>query len=165
LDALEIKPLNNESIIFRAIDHQTDMKGIMDQKRVELLQAMGYTDKAIQYILNKTNVGEPEHSTVSAKDQGTCGDIMILHLMIDDNIITNANYEYIGCAGLQSAASALTEMIKGLPVKAAKKIEAQNIIDFLGGLPQQKHECAELASKTLKKALKSYQSQKKLQIN
>ena len=137
----------------------------MDRKRAELLQAMGYTDKAIQFIMDKTNVGEPEHPTVSAKDQGTCGDIMILHLIIDDNRITNANYEYIGCAGLQSVASALTEMIRGQSVKEAKKIEAQDIIEFLGGLPQQKHECAELASKTLKKALKSYQSQKKLKKN
>lgn len=137
----------------------------MDQKRVELLQAMGYTDKAIRFIMNKINVGEPEYSTVSAKDQGTCGDIMILHLIINDNIITNANYEYIGCAGLLSAASALTEMIKGQSVNEAKKIEAKDIIEFLGGLPQQKHECAELASKTLKKALKSYQNQKKSQKN
>ena len=46
-------------------------------------------------------------------------------------------------------------MIKGKNVEEAGKIESIDIIDFLGGLPPQKHECALLASKTLKKALES----------
>ncbi|UCF64216.1 MAG: iron-sulfur cluster assembly scaffold protein [bacterium] len=131
----------------------------MEQKRIPLLQAMGYSDKAIQYILNKTNVGEIPSPTVSAKNQGTCGDIMILYLTIEQNIITEAKYDYIGCAGLQAAASALTEMIKGQTVKNAQKIESSDILSFLGGLPEQKHECALLASTTLKKALETFFSQ------
>lgn len=132
----------------------------MDEKRITLLQAMGYPDKAIKYILNKTNVGEISQPSVSAKNQGTCGDIMILHLLIQKEIIKDAKYDYIGCAGLQAAASALTEMIKGLHLKEAAKIQAQDVLNFLGGLPQQKHECALLASNTLKKALEEYQGNK-----
>jgi len=107
----------------------------MDQKRADLLEAMGYPKKAVNYILNLINVGEISNATVSAKEQGTCGDIMILHLRIDNNYITEAKYDYIGCAGLQAAASALTEMIKGKNVEAAGKIESIDIINFLGGLP------------------------------
>jgi NifU-like protein involved in Fe-S cluster formation len=129
----------------------------MDEKRIALLQAMGYPNKAISYILNKTNVGEIAQPSVSAKDQGTCGDVMILHLLINKGIIQDAKYDYIGCAGLQAAASALTEMIKGLTLPEAAKIQAQDVLNFLGGLPQQKHECALLASNTLKKALENYQ--------
>ena len=132
----------------------------MDEKRITLLQAMGYPDKAINYILNKTNVGEISQPSVSAKNQGTCGDIMILHLLIQKEVINDAKYDYIGCAGLQAAASALTEMIKGLHLKEAAKIQAQDVLNFLGGLPQQKHECALLASNTLKKALEEYQGNK-----
>jgi NifU-like protein involved in Fe-S cluster formation len=127
----------------------------MDQKRADLLEAMGYPKKAVSYILNLTNVGEIADATVSAKEQGTCGDIMILHLRIDNESISEAKYDYIGCAGLQAAASALTEMIKGKSVEEAGKIESTDIINFLGGLPPQKHECALLASRTLKKALES----------
>jgi NifU-like protein involved in Fe-S cluster formation len=131
----------------------------MDQKRIPLLQAMGYSEKAIQFIMNKTNVGEIASPSVSAKNQGTCGDIMILYLTIEQNIITEAKYDYIGCAGLQAAASALTEMIKGKTVKNAQKIDSGDILNFLGGLPEQKHECALLASTTLKKAIEVYFSQ------
>jgi NifU-like protein involved in Fe-S cluster formation len=130
----------------------------MDEKRIALLQAMGYPEKAIGYILNKTNVGEMAHPSVSAKDEGTCGDLLILHLLIQEGIIQDAKYDYIGCTGLQAAASALTEMVKGLTLPEAAKIQAQDVLNFLGGLPQQKHECALLASNTLKKALENYQN-------
>jgi NifU-like protein involved in Fe-S cluster formation len=132
----------------------------MDEKRTTLLQAMGYPDKAITYILNKTNVGEISQPSVTAKHQGTCGDVMILHLLIQNEVIKDAKYDYIGCSGLQAAASAITEMVKGLSLPEAAKIQAQDVLDFLGGLPPQKHECALLASNTLKKALEEYQGSK-----
>ena len=128
-----------------------------DEKRATLLQAMGYTDRAIDFILNLTNVGEIEHPSISAKNQGTCGDIMILHLEIRENVIRDARYDYIGCAGLQAAASALTQMIRGLTLEEAARIDSREILEYLGGLPPQKHECALLASNTLQKAIKTYQ--------
>jgi NifU-like protein involved in Fe-S cluster formation len=102
----------------------------MDEKRIALLQAMGYPEKAIGYILNKTNVGEMAHPSVSAKDEGTCGDLLILHLLIQEGIIQDAKYDYIGCTGLQAAASALTEMVKGLTLPEAAKIQAQDVLNF-----------------------------------
>lgn len=128
----------------------------MEEKRIPLLQAMGYSDKAIDFIINKTNVGELKEPSVTAKNQGTCGDIMIIHLKIIEGIIREACYDYIGCAGLQAAASALTEMIKGMNVEKAKFIESKDVLDYLGGLPPQKYECALLASNTLKKALELF---------
>ncbi|RQW02432.1 MAG: iron-sulfur cluster assembly scaffold protein, partial [Calditrichaeota bacterium] len=83
----------------------------MDQKRVPLLKDMGYSDKGIRLIMNQINMGTMQDSSVTAKEEGTCGDVLILHLKISDDIIMDAAYEYIGCAGLQATASALTEMI------------------------------------------------------
>lgn len=132
----------------------------MDEKRAALLSAMGYSDKAISFILEKTNIGEIKDASISAKDQGTCGDIMILYLDIEDQLIKDAKYDYIGCAGLQAAASALTEMIIGKNISEVEKVESKDILNYLNGLPQQKHECALLASNTLKKALKNYREKK-----
>ncbi len=128
----------------------------MEEKRIPLLQAMGYSDKAINFIINKTNIGELAEPSVSAKNQGTCGDIVILQLKITEGVIREAGYDCIGCAGLQAAASALTEMITGMEVEKAGHIQSQDVLDYLGGLPPQKHECALLASNTLKKALETY---------
>ena len=128
----------------------------MDEKRIELLKAMGYSDLAIRFILEKTNVGQIEKPSIYAKEQGTCGDIMILTILIRKNIIKDAKYDYIGCAGLQAAASALTEMIKEKKFEDIKNLKAQDVLNYLGGLPEQKHECAQLACNTLKKGIYEY---------
>jgi NifU-like protein involved in Fe-S cluster formation len=133
----------------------------MDEKRIELLKAMGYSDLGIRFILEKTNVGQIEKPSIYAKEQGTCGDIMILTILIQKNIIKDAKYDYIGCAGLQAAGSALTEIIKGKKIDDIKKLEPKDILDYLGGLPQQKHECAQLACNTLKKGIYQYHSEVK----
>jgi NifU-like protein involved in Fe-S cluster formation len=133
----------------------------MESKRKILLQAMGYSDKAIALLENNHHVGEIKNPTITATEKGTCGDVMFLYLLLENQIIMDAKFEFIGCAGLQSAGAGLIEIIKGKPVSKALKIRAQDIIDFLGGLPQTKYECATIAERTLHKALASC----KIQIN
>ena len=128
----------------------------MEDKRIAFLRELGYSEKAIELIMKKVNVGEMQEPTVSAKQQGTCGDIMILHLKIRDEIIEEAKFEYLGCAGLQSTGSALTEMIQQLPINKAKEIEASDIINYLGGIPKAKYECAEIARDALRKAIEQF---------
>jgi len=130
----------------------------MEDKRIAFLRELGYSDKAIDLIMRKVNVGEMENPTVSAKQQGTCGDIMILHLKIRDDVIEEAKFEYLGCAGLQSTGSALTEMIRQMNITEAKEIEASDIINYLGSIPRAKYECAEIARDALRKAINQFLS-------
>jgi nitrogen fixation NifU-like protein len=125
----------------------------MDQTHRQLLLAMGYSEKAVVILEKNLNMGKMEHPSITAQHQGKCGDILILSLQIEDHIIKNAMFEYIGCAGLQSCASALTEMIKGKSLLQAGKIKAEDLIEYLQGIPQQKFECALIAQETLRKAL------------
>jgi NifU-like protein involved in Fe-S cluster formation len=125
----------------------------MDQVRIELLKNMGFSDKAIAILDQNLNIGKMENPTVSEKHQGACGDILFLSLKIEQDVIRDARYEYIGCAGLQVCASAVTEMIKNLPVEQARHIEAQDIIQYLESIPQRKYECAEISRDTLRKAI------------
>jgi len=71
-------------------------------------------------------------------------------------VIKEAKFQAIGCAGAFSSGSALTEMIKGKTIEQAEKIEEEDVIDWLGGIPQQKIHCTCLAKKTLKFALNEY---------
>jgi nitrogen fixation NifU-like protein len=119
---------------------------------------MDYFDKANEFIVHKTNVGDIKNPSITAKNQGTCCDILILHLKIMNDTILDAKYEYIGCAGLQAAASALTKFIIGKNLAEVSNIETKKILEYLYGLPQQKHKCTLLASTTLKKALDQYNS-------
>jgi NifU-like protein involved in Fe-S cluster formation len=128
----------------------------MDEVRRKLLLDMGFSEKAIGLLDQSLNMESMQDPTVSEQHQGTCGDILFLTLRIDKQVITDAKYEYIGCAGLQSCASAMTTMIKGITLDEAYKLDARQIIDWLEGIPQQKYECAEIASACLHKAIDNF---------
>lgn len=125
----------------------------MDEVRQQLLEDMGFSPKAISILENNINMYTMENPSITEKHQGSCGDILFLSLKITSNSIENAAYEYIGCAGLQACASALTEMIKGKRLDEAANIGVKDIIDYLEGIPQQKYECAEISRDTLRKAI------------
>jgi NifU-like protein involved in Fe-S cluster formation len=130
----------------------------MDAVRVELLKNMGFSDKAISILDQNLNLGKMEDPSVSEKHQGACGDILFLFLKIKEDIIQEASYEYIGCAGLQVCASAVTELVRGRTPDQARGIEAADIINYLESIPQRKYECAEIARDTLRKAIEAWQN-------
>ncbi len=132
------------------------MEIYMDSVRKDLLESMGFLSKAIKILDNNINMYTLENPTITEKHQGSCGDILFLSLRISNNIIENSAYEYIGCAGLQACASALTEMIKGKSIDEVVDIEVNDIIEYLEGIPKQKYECAEISRDTLRKALKKW---------
>ena len=129
----------------------------MDPVREQLLRNMGFAQKAISILDQNLNIGKMEDASVSEQHQGACGDILFLFLKINQDIISEASFEYIGCAGLQVCASALTEMVRGLNLDQAQQIEATDIIDYLESIPQRKYECAEISRDTLHKAIKAWQ--------
>jgi nitrogen fixation NifU-like protein len=129
----------------------------MDPVREQLLISMGFSAKAISILDQNLNMGKLEDASVKAQHQGACGDILFLFLKINQNIISEARFEYIGCAGLQVCASALTELIKGVNLDKAGQLEARDIIDYLESIPQRKYECAEISRDTLRKALTTWQ--------
>ena len=130
----------------------------MKETREKLLSDMGFSERAISILDQKVNMGTMENPSITEQHQGSCGDILFLSLKIDNGIIADAQYEYIGCAGLQSCASALTSMIKGKSLEDAGKYSIDDIIDYLEGIPPQKYECAEIARDTLQKAIQNWEA-------
>lgn len=121
-----------------------------------LLKESGFSTKAVEYYLKKVNVGFLENPSVDVVYTGPCGDTMEVYLNIESNVIKDAKFQAIGCAGAFSSGSALMEIVKGKTLEEAEKITEEDIVDFLGGLPKQKLQCACLAKRTLQKAIKKY---------
>jgi len=130
----------------------------MSEQRNQMLRNLGFSDKAIHILESQLNVGQIDNPTVTTSHQGVCGDIMELYMKIEDNTILDAKYNYTGCAGLQTCGSAITEMIRGMAIDDAVKIDVQNIIDYVEGYPEQKIDCAELARDTVRKAIDIYKN-------
>jgi nitrogen fixation NifU-like protein len=50
----------------------------------------------------------------------------------------------------------VTELAKGKSLTEARKISQKDVLDALGGLPEESQHCALLAANTLKAAIKNY---------
>lgn len=121
-----------------------------------LLEKSGYSNKAIEYYLERANVGSIENPSVQESYTGPCGDTMEVYLKIESNIIKDAKFQAVGCAGAFTSGSALMEIVKGKTLEEAEKVREEQVIDFLGSIPKQKFHCACLAKRTLQRAIKKY---------
>ena len=123
---------------------------------VELLKKSGYSEKAIEYFVKKTNLGKIENASVFSSYTGPCGDAMEIYLEIKDNIIKQAKFQTTGCAGALVSGSAICDMINGMTISKAGKIKTEDIVKHLGDMPGIKVHCSRLAKRTLRKVIEKY---------
>jgi nitrogen fixation NifU-like protein len=115
-----------------------------------------YTETVIDHAQNPRNVGRIPNADGSAIVTGPCGDTMDIWLKVKGNTIKEITFWTDGCGTSIAAGSMVTEMAKGKSVIQASKIRQQDVLDALGGLPEDSVHCALLAANTLNAAIKDY---------
>ena len=116
----------------------------------------GYSEKTIDHFLSPRNLGEIAAPDGVGRITGPCGDNMEIYLKVKDGRVINASFWTDGCGTSIASGSMVTELAKGKSVLEAQKITQQDILDALGGLPEDSLHCALLAANTLKEAIKDY---------
>ncbi|MFO7625698.1 MAG: iron-sulfur cluster assembly scaffold protein [Candidatus Fermentibacteraceae bacterium] len=117
-----------------------------------------YSEVLMDHFMNPRNVGTLEnpdgHSEVGSPQ---CGDAMNLDIEIDqDDRISEIKFRTFGCAGAIASASAMTELVKGLPLDDALKVKNSQIAEYLGGMPPEKYHCSVMGQQALKAAVKDF---------
>jgi len=132
----------------------------LEQSVVEDMKKI-YSEKTIDHFLNPRNLGEIPAPDGFGRVTGSCGDTMQIYLKVRDSRVMNASFWTDGCGPSIASGSMVTEMAKEKSVLEAQKITQQDILDALGGLPEESLHCALLAANTLKEAIRDYLGMKR----
>lgn len=120
-----------------------------------------YSEKLMEHFKNPRNMGRIEDADgVGTVGNPVCGDVMKLYIKVKDNRITDIKFETFGCAAAIGTSSMITELAKGKTLEEAMKIENNDVVEELDGLPTVKLHCSVLAADALKAAIEDYLNKK-----
>ena len=113
---------------------------------------MVLSDRAIDHVARPRNRGE----MVDADRIGTAGSpgdgpYVRLWLKFEGNTVLKASYETNGCPSSMACASALCELAIGREMDKLLSLEPNDLIAYLGGLPEGKEVYASLAVHAMRK--------------
>lgn len=109
----------------------------------------------LDHFHNPRNVGPLETATHQGV-AGVPGDgpYMLFWLEIEDNSIVRAAYGTYGCPAAVASGSMVAALITGRSPEQASLLTREDLIRLLGGLPEGKEHCPQLAIQALTSALR-----------
>jgi nitrogen fixation NifU-like protein len=115
-----------------------------------------YSEKTIDHFLNPRNLGKIQAPDGFGRVTGPCGDTMEIYLKVRNGKVMNASFWTDGCGPSIASGSMVTELARQGSLIEAQEITQDDVLDALGGLPEDSRHCALLAANTLKEAIKDY---------
>jgi nitrogen fixation NifU-like protein len=116
----------------------------------------------LDHFRNPRNIGEIKDADgVGTVGNPKCGDIMTIYIKVKDNKIEDIKFKTYGCVAAIASTSIATELVKGKTLDEAMKLTRDDVANELGGLPEVKMHCSNLASDALREAIKDYKKKNK----
>ena len=125
-----------------------------------------YSDKVLKEFRKPHNIGEIKNPDGIGKvGNPKCGDIMHVYIKVAKDkkgkeIIKDIKVKTFGCVAAIATSSKLTEMVKGMELDEALKLNKSQIAEELDGLPPAKMHCSILSMDGLRKAIEDYRNKK-----
>jgi len=125
-----------------------------------------YSKKVVKEFMHPKNMGEIKNPDGVGKiGNPSCGDIMHVSIKVSkdkkgNEILKDVKFKTFGCAAAIATSSMTTQLAKGKTLKETNKLTTQNVVKALGGLPNIKVHCSDMARKALKKAIQNYKKKK-----
>ena len=118
-----------------------------------------YNEKVMEHFSNPRNCGTIDDADgVGEVGNPTCGDIMKIFLVVEDDIIKDIKFQTFGCGAAVATSSMVTEMVKGKSIDEALDISNKAVAEALGGLPPNKMHCSNLAADAVHAAIEDYRN-------
>lgn len=102
------------------------------------------------------NPGPYAGTSAVAIGVGSCGDKIKVDLQVEDNRIRQVKCSSDGCAYTAACTDALSTLASGRRIDEALALQPEDVVEALGGLPEDHLHCARLAVNTLGEAIEDY---------
>lgn len=116
-----------------------------------------YNDIVLDHFSDPRNVGEiADADGIGQVGNPADGDNIKIYILIKDNILTDVKFKTFGCGAAIAASSMVTVMAIGKTIDEALNIENEEVSKALGGLPENKLACSNIAADALHNAIEDY---------
>lgn len=113
-----------------------------------------YSDALLGRFLDPLHAGDLDAPDGTGRaGNATCGDVVHFAVKIADGLISEARFRTQGCATAIAASDALCELVIGSSVTAAEVLDFDDLAVKLGGVPEDRSNCATIALEALRSAL------------
>ena len=118
-----------------------------------------YSEQVRAHYANPRNAGSvAEPSGRAIVKSPVDSDTVLITLRIENGLIQDVKFKCMGCAVAIACSSMATEMVLGMPLEQAYQITEQAVADALGGIPEYKMRCSNLAPEAIRRAIDDWRS-------
>jgi NifU-like protein involved in Fe-S cluster formation len=120
----------------------------------EEVEGQLFSDTVREHVQMPRNVGPLEGATHVGKvgEEGG-GPYMTLWLQVVEGRIERAAYATFGCPSAIASGSMVAQIVTGRTIEQALRLDPEDVVLLLGGLPEGKGHLAEMAVNALRDAL------------
>jgi nitrogen fixation protein NifU and related proteins len=125
-----------------------------------------YSEQIREHFANPRNVGSISDPSGKAVVRSPVdSDTVLITLQIENDVIQNVRFKCMGCAVAIACSSVATEMVLGKHVEEAYEISKQGVADSLGGIPEYKMLCSNLAPDAIRMAIDDWRRRQRSNHN
>jgi nitrogen fixation protein NifU and related proteins len=116
-----------------------------------------YSEQVLAHYANPRNAGSVADPSGKAIVKSPLdSDTVLITLRIENNVVQDVKFKCMGCAVAIACSSMATEMVLGKPVDEACRITERQVAEALGGIPEYKMRCSNLAPEAIRKAIEDW---------
>ena len=127
------------------------------QKEIEEEERALYSAKVLEQVNNPKHLRRMEAPDAWGIRTGWCGDTMEIYLRLNGIAIQEATFMTDGCGPSVACGNMLAAMVRGMTLEEAKRINSEDLLLALDGLPEDHAHCATLSVDTLRKAIAEHE--------
>ena len=118
-----------------------------------------YSEQVRTHYANPRNVGTIANPSGKAVVKSPVdSDTVLITLRIEQGVIQDVKFKCMGCAVAIACSSVATEMVKGKMVEEAYALSKAGVAEALGGIPEYKMLCSNLAPEAIRNAIDDWRA-------